>query len=235
MKKRELNDETFDKLLRYAAARQLEKIADQAPAEVARKYTFSNEFEDKMQRLFSRQRRFERNERIRKAVAKVAAITVIFLAASTIAVLSVDAWRVRMLNIISEIGEKSTTIVIDDEEVNYDRFLNKVQGKHLPSYIPYGYMTDSIEEFGSYYLVTYKNNAGAVIQLQKLPGGSSVGIDSEDAHIEQILVTGKVAQYFYKNEIGSLMFKYNEIAFLLNASLAKDELIKIAESMEYKK
>lgn len=45
-------------------------------------------------------------------------------------------------------------------------------------------------------MVTYKNNAGAVIQLQKLPGGSLVGIDSEDAYTEQILINGEIAQYF---------------------------------------
>lgn len=233
MKKyREVNNEAFDELLRYAAVKQLEEIADQAPSGVALKYKFSREFEDKMSRLFSRQRRSRRSSRIRKALVRVAAIILIFLAASTIAVISVDAWRVRVLNIINVIGEKSTTIIIDDGEVNDDRYLDEGQGKHLPSYIPDGYMTDSVEEFGGYYLVTYKNDAGSLIRLEKLSGGSSVGIDSECAHTEQIPVNGGFAQYYYKNEMGSLIFKYKETVFLLNAPLTKDELVKMAESME---
>lgn len=59
-----------------------------------------------------------------------------------------------------------------------------------------------------------------------------MGIDSECAHIEQIPVNGGFAQYFYKNKMSSLIFKYNETVFLLNASLTKDELVKMAESME---
>ena len=73
-----------------------------------------------------------------------------------------------------------------------------------------------------------------MIRLQKLPSGSSVGIDSEDALTEQFFINGELAQYFLKNEIGNLLFKFNENAFLITAPLTKVELIKIAESMQYR-
>ena len=230
-----LNDEAFDELIRYAATRQLEKIADEVPTdeELAVKFTFSSNFEEKMQRLFLQQRKIERNARLRKVAIKIAAVILVILAVSTATVMTVDAWRVRVLNFISEINERSTTIYIDGGEVDYDRFLTEVREMYLPTYLPGEYTAESIEKVGSYYLVTYTNNMGNVFLVQSLPSGFSVGIDSENAITEQILVNGELAQYFLKNNIGNLMFKYEENAFLISGPLVKDELIKIAESMKY--
>ena len=236
MKRHKSKNKIFDELLRHATARQLEKLSDGAPAEkdVAAKYTFSREFEEKMQRLFAQQRRYEQNARLRKTALKIAVVILVCFTLSAITVMSVDAWRVHVLNFLSEVGEKSTTIRINGGETDSGRFIEEAQEMYLPAYIPEEYLNESIEKVGNYYLVTYINDAGNMIRLQKLPSGSSVGIDSEDALTEQFFINGELAQYFFKNEIGNLLFKFNENAFLITAPLTKVELIKIAESMQYR-
>lgn len=226
----------FDKIIKYAAVKQGDKLAHETPSEkeLAAKYTFSCEFEEKMQGLFVRQKRYERNVRLVRTAIKIAAAIFISLSVSAIAVMSVEAWRVRVLNFISEISGKSTTIQIYGRETDYDRFLTEAREIHLPTYIPDEYKTESIEKVDDFYLVTYKNYMGDMLELIRLPIGASIGIDSEDAFTEQIIVNGQPALYSLKNEIGNLFFKYNENAFLISGQLTKEELTKIAESMKYR-
>ena len=236
MNKREItHDEVFDELIKHAAARHLEKIADELPSEKepAAKYTFSRRFEEKMQRLFARQRRLERHARIRRTVAKIAAVIIIFLAISAVTVWSVDAWRVNVLNFITEVGKKSTTIRFEGGETADSHFLHENRGIYLPTYIPDDYIPESIEKVGEVYFVVYVNDAGEIIELMRLSGSTTVGIDSENAYTEQFLVNDEHAQYYFKNETGTLLFKYNENAFLVSGLITKDELIRMAESVQY--
>lgn len=237
MNKGELNEKIFDEIIKYATANEVNRIANDLPSEkeLAAKYTFTQEFDNKMQLLFEQQKNSEVKAGKRKTILKIAAIIFIFLAVSTITIANVDAFRVHVLNLFSEMGDRSTTIYIDDTETSYDTILSEDQGLYLPTYIPEGFMVVSVDKFNDYYLITYKNAAETVIELERLPSGSSVGLDIEKAQIEQIVINNELAQYFLKNEVGNLIFKYKENAFLISATISKNELVKMAESMEFRK
>jgi hypothetical protein len=230
MNKSELNQRIFDEILKYAASKRVDKIADELlEEELTAKYTLTQEFEKKMSRLFVLQKKRERNIRIRKPAAKIAAVLFIFFSVSIITIMNVEALRVNVLNFISEVKDKSTTIYIGQNKET----IPEVTGIYLPSYLPKDYVAVSLDKVNDYYIAIYKNSEGDILQLQRLPGGFSAGVDSEDSYNEQLIINGESAEYFLKNNIGMLVFRYNGNIFLLSAPLFKDELIQIAESMKY--
>ena len=90
----------------------------------------------------------------------------------------------------------------------------------------------SIEKLGTFYVVMFTNSKGNSIRLKNLPGGSTVGVDSEGAKVENIPINNSTAQYFQKGETNNLVFKLNESAYYIVGIVSKDEMIHIAESMK---
>ncbi len=230
--KKQAAGNSFDRLLEYATSRQLDALADAHPLERAGVHQFSAGFERKMQLLFAREEKSKRLATFKKRALQVAAAILIFILLSGLTILSVEAWRVRVLNFIIETNERYTSFLIDDGSIDHSQF-PETPGMHLPSYIPDGYTLEKIETSGSFYVVTYENEGGDLIQLKRLPSGSSVGIDSEDAYHEQLLVNDELAYYYFKNDYSTLLFGYKENKFLLLGLISMDEIIRMAESMEY--
>lgn len=230
--KKQAAGNSFDRLLEYAASRQLEALADAHPLERTDLHQFSPGFEQKMQLLFAREEKSRRLSTFKKRAVQIAAAILIFILLSGLTILSVEAWRVRVLNYIIDINEKYTGFLIDDVSIDRSQF-PETPGMHLPSYIPDGYTLEKIETSGSFYVVTYENEGGDLIILQGLTSGSSVGIDSEDAYHEQLFVNDELAYYYFKNDYSTLLFGYKENKFLLGGLISRDEIIRMAESMEY--
>lgn len=232
--KKQAAGNSFDRLLEYAASRQLDALADAHPLERTDKHKFSPGFERKMQLIFAREEKSKRLATFKIRVVQIAAAILIFILLSGITILSVEAWRVRVLNFIIETNEKYTSFMINDGSIDYSQFTDtETPGMHLPSYIPDGYTLESTEIVGSFYMVTYENEGGDLIILQGLTSGSSVGIDSEDAYHEQLFVNDELAYYYFKNDYSTLLFGYKENKFLLGGLISMDEIIRMAESMEY--
>ncbi|NLZ52115.1 MAG: DUF4367 domain-containing protein [Thermoanaerobacteraceae bacterium] len=93
-----------------------------------------------------------------------------------------------------------------------------------------GCLKDSINK-----LSPTKTITATIFSCTVLSKDSVAGVDSENAYTETIKVNGDNAEYFFKDKISILLFKYDGIVFLLQGSLPKNELIKIAESMKYTK
>jgi len=230
MKKYELNEKIFDEVLKYTAANHVEETENQWPSEeeLATRYTFSRTFEKKMQQLFAEQKRRAQISKTKRTAVKIAAAFLIFITASIVLVMNVDALRVRVLNFFSDRSEISTIFSIGNDKEAFP----ETQGVSLPAYLPRGYTIVSFKTTDNYYLAIYKDSVGNEIILEKLSGGFAAGIDSESAYTENVTVNDQPAKYFEKNNIGTLIYKYDESVYLLSASLIKDELVKIAESMQ---
>ena len=234
MKKQTTHEKKYDKLLEHAAARQLDRIADQAHHEAAStKHKFSNSFENKMQALFSRQHEASKRAKYKKSAVQAAVAISVVVILSTVSILSVEAWRTSVLRFISEVGERSTTFRLEGEKVDYSQLLIEPAELYLPTYMPAGYTFEHIEKAGDFYVATYENDAGDTIILQNLTDGTTVGIDSEDAEHEQLLLNDEEAHYYYKDGYSTLLFGYDENAFLISGLVSREEIVRIAESMEY--
>ena len=228
MNKDTLNERVFDEIIKYAVANKIEETECPSEEELAKKYTFSASFEQKMQQLFAQQKRKEKIAHMKRTALKVAAGVLIFLSISFVTVMNVSALRVNILNFINEKMEQYTKVSVEHES----KPNTEMQGKIMPAYLPENYNKEFFSENKSgYYLCIYQDNNGNKIILEKLSEWTTAGIDSEDAYMEQLVVNGHAAEYYEKNNNITLLYKYEGEVFLLSGPLSKSEIIKIAESM----
>jgi len=227
MNKQELNDRLLDEVIRYAIAAMIEEEAGRLPAneELSSSYTPSAELEAKMQKLFKQQRRSEQFAHVRKTALKVAAALLVFLAVPFFAVMNVHALKVRFMNHLIERNDKSTTFRVTSKDSSFPAEI-------LPAYLPAEYKNVQLEIKGDYYFAVYENDNGDKIVLRRLGEGTTVGIDTENAYAETIIVNGYNAEYYYKDGISALIYRHIGDVFILTGSIPKDELMKIAESMK---
>lgn len=228
MSRQALNERFLDEVIRYALAEIVDEIEKDLPSEeeLKAKYKPSPALDARIQSLIQKERRKERLARMRKTALKVAAVIIAFLAVSFFTVMNVEALRLRIMNYFMERNEKSTTIRINNKENS---------SAIMPTYLPEGYENIHLEFFDSFYLAIFENKNGERIFLRRLEEYNVAGIDTESSFTEKAKVNGNNAEYAYKDGLSFLVFKYDDIVFILESKLPKDELIKIAESLEYTK
>jgi len=235
MNKHELNEKIFDQLLKYAAEEKMDSMANDFPSddELERAISFTPDFQKRMNAFLKKMKNKERFLSFRKKTMKAGIIAAASSMICFSVVSNVDALRVPFLNFLNDINKQSTTIRVNEGDGLYGSFGDKIKGLYLPSYIPELYKVKSINKADNNYIVTYVNSDGEIIKLRSLIGESTLGVDTENAEIMQLTVNGNMAQFYSKNEQNSLIFEYDNNAFILDGLMPKDELIKIAESMEY--
>lgn len=237
MNKDELNEKVFDQFLKYAAEQSIDKMAQKFPSdeELKRTITFSPEFEKRMQDFFKKAKRKDMAEANRKKLIKIVVPAAVFIVICFTVVSNVEALRVPILNFFDNISKQSTSIEIQDNQDYYSAFSDQIKGLYLPEYIPATYKIKSIDKASNIYTVHFENDSGGYIDFSSLKSGSFAGIDSESADSEKLTVNGQSAQLFIKNNLTTLVFEYDQNAFMVDGILPESELIKIAESIKYRK
>jgi len=234
MKKSELNDRILDQVLTYAAEKELDHFNSLFPSddELASGVSLSPDFERRMDRYFQTLKRRENSRRLTRVALRICAVILVLLIAATTVIFSVEAFRIPFLNLFHDVNKDSTTIRVEDKVVDYQAFSDKTQGLYLPTYVPEGYSVASLERMDPFYRVTFVDNKSSNILFYTLLDGTSLGVDSEDANVENLSISDIPAQYFEKGDVHHLVFKCAEQVFLVKCTLPKDEMVRIAESMK---
>lgn len=114
-----MRDEALDKALEAilddAAVMADEKIGE-ALCDPEENIQFSAESEQRMKKLFKRERRKLRMKRLRKSSKWTACVLLAVIVVSGVTIFSVSAWRVRFLNFILDIGQPNTDYSFGDEQ-----------------------------------------------------------------------------------------------------------------------
>ena len=233
MDKHKLNDTIIDELIKYAAEQEVDRLADQFTDEAkAADIKYSPGFDLRMRRLFKQTKKQERRTRVLHALPRVGVAAAVLLLLSIPFIMSVDAFRLPLLNYFNEISHHSTVIRVDETAVDYGAIKDKIHNLYLPSYITPNYSFDSFTNDKQYCIITFSNDDGEVIILRSLIKGNSIGADSEESNVVELIINNEPAQYFSKDGFNMLVFKYNDAIFMISATVDKDEIIKIAESMK---
>ena len=235
MNKNELNEKLFDQILKYAAEERMDRMANDFPSEVEleRAITLTPEFHKRMNTFLKKVKHKEFLLSFRKKSFTAGIIISVSFIICFSVVSNVDALRVPFLNFFNDINKQSTTIYVNDGDGLYSSFGDQIKGLYLPSYIPELYKVKSINKADKNYIAIFINPAGQIIKLRAIIGESALGVDTENADIVQLTVNGGMAQFYSKNEQNTLIFEYDNNAFILDGPITKDELINIAKSMEY--
>ncbi|XOQ47352.1 MAG: DUF4367 domain-containing protein [Eubacteriales bacterium] len=177
---------------------------------------------------------------LRSFANKVAVAMLVVAFAFTGAVFTVQAFRTDVLNFLIRIEPKYTSIQLDESEKNKKEQSLTVNWKnaYVPAYIPDGFEADSLYYSDPLKTITYhkKGNDQEFIVYSEYDASNDVELDTENASlIKIILVHGHKGTLVIKNSIVSVTWEMDGHIFTVKAKQNEDEVIKIAQNVNFVK
>lgn len=193
-------------------------------------YQFSERFERRMQRLIRMQKKSY--YRYINTVAKRAACYVlIVLTCMFVTVFSVKSLREPFVNFVVETYEKFTSLFVEKDDPT-DNIELKVM---LPQYIPEGYEIESVSQTKNSLMYVFTDLKGnKIIYYQYLYDYWQSILDTENVTYDKVYVNLLEGLFFKNKDMNCLIFNNDEYTFNISSYKSKEELIKIAESIEIK-
>jgi hypothetical protein len=227
------NDGLFEAILRQAVIKNHENEIAAIPTdeELRKLYTFSDEHNRKMKKMFSADRRQEAFVVIFKWT-KVAAITICISASVLFSALLTSAeFRKAVGDVIVTRFERFTKF--ESLEAN-DNFIER---DWSPEYIPTGFVLHDNYEVGEIKGIEFINADNIMIDFMYMPSGFSTSVDNEHLGYSIIVENGIIYHLFeatsenerYENMI---VWDMNGYRFMITSNYNVDELMKIAFSVK---
>jgi hypothetical protein len=169
-------------------------------------------------------------------MASAAAVALICV--FSVATLTVDALRVKVLNLLISIEPEYTSIQLTDRQdgVEENGFTVNWSQTYVPSYIPEGFeVSNSSVTPGTKRMVfTDKQDESRYIIYSVFGSSSTVAIDTENAQInETIKIGGRDGMLVVKDLVTTLAWGADGFLIVIQGQIDKDEMFKIAESVVY--
>lgn len=216
-------DDLFESLLQEAAVREFDEYNQSLTAPDA-EIEFSEEHTKKMKKLFRGHKRQENMKKLRTVAARAACVLVAVTVASSVAVFSVDAWRVRVMNFVFDPKKIATEINFNDNggTTYSDEYVRL-------GYVPMGFeLTDRIETSKCNVLYFERGEEYFFFDMQTIK--VDMTIDTENAVLENVTVKGHEGIYSAKENANILLWHDDYNVYTVSGSISKEEAMKIAES-----
>lgn len=198
-----------------------------------------NRFQKQLNRNI-RKRTYPSGEKLLCSFAnKVAVAMLVVVFAFTGAVFTVQAFRADVLNFLIRIEPEYTSIQLDGSENNKEQNLAvNWKNAYVPAYIPDDFKVDSLYYSDPLKTITYhkKGNNKEFIVYSEYDASNDVELDTENASlIKIILVHGHKGTLVIKNSIVSVTWEMDGHIFTVKAKQNEDEVIKIAQNVNFVK
>lgn len=221
-------------------ARRSEEIRQSS--ECPMEFSISYETHEKIASMIKVERRLQivaqRKERAKK-LGKACAIVLLFLGISgTVLINSSEAFRYQFDNFWVEIKTEYLGLKPHGNESGPDsNNMKTLSGLWYPKYLPDGFQYSSMNDMGAVKEVTFSDGNGNIIELSETEAsGTSLFLDNEADESGQMKINRSYDGYWAKNDgIIKLVWLQSDHVFQLSANFDLSEIVKIAESMEYKK
>ncbi|PKM50174.1 MAG: hypothetical protein CVV02_12460 [Firmicutes bacterium HGW-Firmicutes-7] len=171
---------------------------------------------------------------MKKLSSRVAVFVLILIASMTVATLSVEAFRVQVLNFLLERKDSYTEVKVK-EDVGSQTVLNlEVDSYYYPTYLPKGYYYENYSVTGNSLesIVIHYTNGTEVITFDQVKNGADYQLDTEVATISEIAIGDGSGQLIRKENQTILFWYNNENSFFIKGNLPANEFIRMAESLE---
>ena len=180
-----------------------------------------------------KEKRIKLIKNIKKQSKKAAIILLIVIAGISTLIFTVEAIRVRVFNYFIEKNERYTEIRVEEEnniktpELNWESY-------YQPTYMTEGYYFESSKDIGSIKVLKYTNGENQITFTQA-NNGTDFQLDTEDAVTENIKINGNEGLLIIKEDRSMIFWHNEEKSFTITGNIKKEEIIKIAESIEKNK
>ena len=201
-------------------------------SEIAYPSTLDAWFNDYNEQLKKQAQKRKFRSRVKLLSKHVAIFFAIALVGIFLTTMSVEALRIKLFNIVTEVTEKYTKVSIVETENDLESQIDW-DSYHAPEYIPVGYTYSKSENFGDIKIVFYSDTSGKEIQFSQTPVNPEYQIDTEDAIVTEIIVNAEKGFLVEKEGLLMLIWTNGEKTFHIIGEIEKDEIIKMAKSLKY--
>ena len=145
--------------------------------------------------------------------------------------MSVEAFRIKLFNIVTEVTEKYTKVRIVETENTLESQI-EWDSYYAPEYIPEGYTYSNSENFGEIKIIFYSDTADKKIQFSQTPVSPEYQIDTEDAVVSEVIINAEKGILAQKEGLLTLIWTTDDKTFHIIGEIERDEIIKIAKSLK---
>lgn len=247
MKKRQINDEMMDSVLKtmlseyqeeegrkiLKEAEELNKTDEYAPTKQQIK-----EFEKISKKQLRKKKIKSLNFKLK--VYRTATALGVLLLIFNISVVSVPAMKEKTLEFFmktyddhTDIGKYPGEKVEDVKNVSDDRFTIKLSKEYEITYLPEGFKLGDMSKDETGWEANYYNEDEVITFSQSLLNGTDLSIDTENTKNTYVDINGQQAFVTEKDEQISVTWRVDEnIIRVTSIGVKKAELIKVAKSVE---
>lgn len=236
MDKRELRSRLFEAVLGTALQEDFRRELEGLPGPGSDGWEPSAELDRKIERLIHDARHREARKKLRRNARRTAIAAALLLAVSFGSLMSVEASRNAIFNAIVSLRSDHAEIQFRDEESSGAQ--ESENGKvYRPTYLPAGFTESESMQSGPAFRTEYRNDGGASIYFFQSPlteSGYST-VDTEHTIHREIEIKGQKAELFEADSADhktSLLWQNTAASFMLTSTIASDELIHMAESVQ---
>jgi len=205
---------------------------DRISADASETSTLDAWFDDYKIQLKKLDQKRKFRSRIQLLSKRVAIFIAIALVGIFVTTMSVEAFRIKLFNIVTEVTDKYTKVSIIETENGLESQIDW-DAYYTPEYIPADYTYSSSENFGEIKIIFYSDTSGKEIQFSQTPVNPEYQIDTEDAVVTEVLINAEKGFLVEKEGLQTLIWTTDERTFHIIGEIERDEIIKMAESLKY--
>ena len=189
-------------------------------------------FDDYNKQLKKLDQKRKFRSRVQLLSKRVAIFIAIALVGIFVTTMSVEAFRIKLFNIVTEVTDKYTKVCIVETENSLESQIDW-DSYYAPEYIPEGYTFSNSEHFGEIKIIFYSDTSGKEIQFSQTPVNPEYQIDTEDAVVTEVIVNAEKGILVEKEGLLTLIWTTGEKTFHIIGEIKRDEIIKMAGSLKY--
>lgn len=224
MSKEIITDELLSKSIRQVEI----KILDELPKEEDLSHEFSKKFEKKMKQLIRQEKRTPFMKSFLTYGKGVAATFFIIISISFVTTMSVEAYRVKFFEAITEVLEEFTSITFSGEKGIIDRKLIAVNSEYVPE--GFSILEEDTDDYINRIIYVNKNDEEIIYKQMLISAGETL-LDTEGIEAETMKIKNQTINFFTNKGVSQVYWNDDLYMYTLFSTIDIEEIIKMTKSI----
>ena len=224
----QVEDEIFEALLKVAAKDAMQREMAVLPTleELNEQYPPSEALNKKVYATFKKEARATQRKKMMRVFIRAAAVFCVFVVVSVGALMTVEASRNFIFNLLIEMRDGYVSIRFEENNVT------TIDAESIINYLPDGFVLVESHRLEDFSILIYANENGDEIIVKYSTLTAFHGVDTELREFTSITLGGLEAFLFtaiYYHARNEIMWQQGDVIVNISTHLHVDELIRIAE------
>ena len=231
MYKKNISDEDLDSLLfEYMpkANLLLNQLEEERDKDIP-PHVFSNRYNRNIKKIIKKYSKTPIQRKLADFRKYVAVVLIIFVLINGFFIVTIHAYRERVIEIITTVYKAFTSIITETENVS--ELLDEEFEFSEPSYIPEGFEVVGELKSDVERIIDYENGDKIIVFDQSVITNSEIRIDTEDTEIKELVIGEYTVSYVYNKGMYNAYWNDDIFIYLITTETSYEELIKIIESV----